>query len=66
LMAGNERIQFIAEAIISKCQNVPIQRWPDRGMNGSITRFKEILGVHEIAQRLEGTINTLINLPNGR
>lgn len=48
-----ETITQMAEAVISKYQRVPMNLWPDRGMNGRSTRFKEILSEEEVRQVTE-------------
>jgi len=50
LAKSSEAITQMAEAVITKYQNVPMNLWPDRGMNGRTTRFKQILSDEEVRQ----------------
>lgn len=48
-----ETITQMAEAVIFKYQRVPMNLWPERGMNGRSTRFKEILSEEKVRQITE-------------
>ena len=48
-----DAITRMAEAIIAKYKQVPMNLWPDRGMNGTSTRFKEILSEEVVRQIVE-------------
>jgi hypothetical protein len=54
LAESKEKIGLLAEEVVLKHQRVPLSLWPDRGMNGTSTRFEEILSeevVRKIAER---------------
>jgi hypothetical protein len=54
VLAGyKEKIALMAEEFVSKYQQVPLTLWPDRGMNGKSTRFKEILSEEVVRQIAE-------------
>jgi hypothetical protein len=53
LAKSAEAITQMAEAVILKYQMVPMNLWPDRGMNGRTTRFKQILSDEEVRQIVE-------------
>lgn len=54
ILAKNaEAVTQMAEAVITKYQKVPMNLWPDRGMNGRTTRFKQILSDEEVRQIVE-------------
>ncbi|HEV2395806.1 MAG TPA: hypothetical protein VGS27_02540 [Candidatus Sulfotelmatobacter sp.] len=43
-------ITKMAEAIMAKHQQAPMNLWPDRGMDGTSTRFKEMLNEEDVRQ----------------
>jgi hypothetical protein len=50
LAKNSEAVTQMTATIISKHQNVPMRLWPDRGMDGRSTRFKQILSDEEVLQ----------------
>lgn len=55
LEGSSESIVRMSAAVISKCQRVPMNLWPDRGMNGRSARFKQILSNEEVLQIVESS-----------
>ena len=50
LAKNSEAVTQMTATIISKHQIVPMRLWPDRGMDGRSTRFKQILSDEEVLQ----------------
>jgi hypothetical protein len=55
LAKNSEIISKMATTIIYKHQNIPMKLWPDRGMSGKSTRFKQILSEEEVIQIARGS-----------
>ena len=54
ILAGyKDKIALMAEEFLSKHERVPLTLLPDRGMDGSSTRFKEILSEKVVLQIAE-------------
>lgn len=50
LEKSSDIVGEMAGKIVSKHQNIPMRLWPDRGMDGRSTRFKQILSGEEVLQ----------------